>query len=82
MFVCLTYPHCSKEKLRNISDFYHWLWIIDDISEQYGSNVIEMEHFFNDILDENNNGKYSASLYDIINRMKLSKKDERDFIIY
>lgn len=80
MFACLTYPYCNKEKLRNISDFYHWLWIIDDISEKYGSNVIEMECFFNNILDENNNGKYSASLYDIINRMKLSKKDEKDFI--
>lgn len=80
LFACLTYPYCNKEKLRNISDFYHWLWIIDDISEKYGSNVIEMECFFNNILDENNNGKYSASLYDIINRMKLSKKDEKDFI--
>lgn len=80
LFACLTYPHCNKEKLRNISDFYHWLWIIDDISEQYGSNVIEMECFFNNILDKDNNGKYSDSLYDIINRMKLSEKDEKDFI--
>lgn len=80
LFACLTYPYCNKEKLRNISDFYHWLWIIDDISEQYGSNVTEMEKFFKNILDKNNNGKYSASLYDIIDRMKLSEKDEKDFI--
>ena len=80
LFACLTYPYCNKEKIRNISDFYFWLWIVDDISEQYGSNIIEMENFFKNILDKNNNEKYSTSLYDIINRMNLYEKDEKEFI--
>ncbi|KAI7873157.1 hypothetical protein K492DRAFT_105877, partial [Lichtheimia hyalospora FSU 10163] len=33
LFVSLTYPYCNKEKLRVLCDFYHWLWVIDDISE-------------------------------------------------
>lgn len=80
LFVSLTYPYCNKEKLRVLSDFYHWLWIIDDISESYGSDIIEMKNFFNKIIDKNSNEKYSISLYNIINRMKLSKSLEIEFM--
>lgn len=80
LFVSLTYPYCNKVKLRVLSDFYHWLWVIDDISEQYGPNVVEVDKFFNGIMDKSNNGKYSKSLHDIIHRMKLSKYLKIEFI--
>lgn len=79
LFVSLTYPDCNKEKLRILSDFYYWLWVIDDISEQYGTNTIEMEKFFNKVTNKNNNEKYSKSLYNIIDRMKLTKQSESEF---
>lgn len=80
LFVSLTYPDCDKEKLRILSDFYYWLWIIDDKSELYETNIVEMEKFFDKAIDKNNNDKYSTSLYNIIDRMKLTKQMKSEFM--